>query len=313
MTLVRKTMLLTAAAISLAFGAMGSARADAFAQSILIIDNFRLLHGSSGVPFNVTEFGTLTGTNDAHATAQLNGVFANGAQSFGILTGLNPDVPHQTVGTPNPARTENNFVPFPAPGAVPGTFGYADQNLTGSSITIGMAPAGALAQSRADASLATNGMASGNSDVGTSTTFNFTLGVGDSMMVAFDGTPFTQAFVSPGSTATTNANARLSWSINIINLTTGSTVFAYQPVELNAFSNVSRTDGMPGTTTYAPGTASFSALTPMLNNVDTYQITIQHNTLANALQAQAVPEPATLAIFGLGLLGMSIASRRRKS
>ena len=312
MKLVRKTLLLTAAAASIVIGTMGSAQADSFAQSILIIDNFRLLH-STGVPFNVTDFGTLTGTNDAHATAQLDGVFANGAQSFGILSGTNPDVPHQTVGAPNPALPENNFTPFPPPPPVPGTFGYADQNLTGSSITVGMAPAGALAQTRADASLAMNGSASGNSDVGTSTTFNFTLGVGDTMTVAFDGTPFTQAYVAAGAQPTTNANARLSWSIQIIDLTTGATVFTYAPNELNALSNVSRTDGMTGTTTYAPGTTAFSSTTPILNNVNTYQITIQHNTLANALQdVVAVPEPGTLAIFGFGLLGMSALSRRRK-
>lgn len=312
MKIVRKTMLLTAMAASIAIGGMGSARADAFAQSILVIDNFRLLH-SSGTPFSVTDFGMLTGTNDAHATASLNGVFANGAQSFGILSGVNPDVAHQTVGSPNPALPENNFAPFGSAPPVPGTFGYADQNLAGSSITIGATPAGATAATRADASLAMNGMASGNSDVGTSTTFSFILGAADAMTIAFDATPFTQAFVSADGAPTSNANARLSWSINIIDMTTGMTVFAYAPNELNAFSNVSRTDGFPGTTTYNPGTQSFSATTGMLGTASTYQITIQHNTLANALQAtQAVPEPATLAIFGIGLLGITAVGRRRK-
>lgn len=309
MKLARKNLLLTAFAASLTLAFAGSARADAFAQSILIIDNFRLLH-SNGTPFAATDFGLLTGTNDAHATASLNGVFANGAQSFGILSGVNPDVPHQTVGAPNPARPENNFTPFPAAPPVPGTFGYADQNLTGSSITVGTTPAGATAQTRADASLAMNGNSSGNSDVGTSTTFNFTLGVGDTMSVSFNGTPFTQAFVSAGSSPTTNSNARLSWSINIVDLSTGAPVFSYQPTQLNALSNVSRTDGLPGTTTYNPGTMAFLSTTPLLNNTTTYQITIQHNTLANALQAQ-VAEPATLAVFGIGLLGMAGLMRRR--
>ncbi|MES3020518.1 MAG: EDSAP-1 family PEP-CTERM protein [Pseudomonadota bacterium] len=312
MKLLKKTLMLAAAAAGIAFGGMGTAHADSFASSILIIDNFRLLH-SDGTPFSTADFVNLTGTNDAHATASLNGVFANDAQSFGILSGVNPDVANVTVGAPNPARPPNNFTPFPNPPPVPGTFGYADQNLTGSSIQIGMAPAGALAQTRADASLAVNGMASGNSDVGTSTTFQFTLAAGDSMTVSFDANPYTQAYVSAGSSPTTNANARLSWSIQIIDLSTGLPVFTYAPNALNAMSNVSRTDGFAGTTTYAPGTAAFLATTPILNATSTYQITIQHNTLANALQAQAVPEPATLAIFGIGLLGMSAFGRRRKA
>jgi hypothetical protein len=314
MNIVRKTLMLTLAAASIGIGAMGNAQAAAFASSILDITNFRLLH-SSGVAFSSTDFSTLTGTNDAHATASLNGVFANGAQSFGILSGTNPDVPHQCVGVPCPALAENNFTPFASPPPVPGNFGYADQALTGSSISIGAAPAGAHATTRADASLNLNGVASGNSDVGTSTTFAFALGVGDTMTIAFDATPYTQAFVSAGAGPTTNANARLSWSINIIDLTTGATVFNFAPGALNALSNVSRTDGLPGITTYnaALTTFAFSSATPFLTAGTPYQISIQHNTLANALiDVTQVPEPGTLAIFGLGLLGMSALGRRRK-
>lgn len=312
MKIVRKTMMLSALIAGIAIGGMGSARADAFAQSILVIDNFRLLH-SSGVDYSVADFDTLTGTNDAHATASLNGVFANGSQSLGILSGTSPDVAQQWVGNPSPPLAENNFAPLPTPPAVPGTFGYADQNLTGSAIAINGNPAGATAETRAAASLAANGVASGNSDVGTSTTFSFVMGMSDAMIVAFDATAFSQAHVSAGSTPTTNANARLSWSMNIVDLISGLTVFSYAPTELNALSNVSRTDGFAGTTTYSLS-QSFFAPTGLLDAGNTYQITIQHNTLANAFQdqAQAVPEPGTLAIFGLGLLGLTAIGRRRK-
>lgn len=310
MKLSTKSLTLSAAAAALCFGGMGQARADAFAQSVLTINNFRLLH-SSGAAFTPADFGMLDGVNSAHARASLNGVNATAVpQDVPILSGGNPDVAHQFIGLPNPPRAENDFTPFGTPPAVPGTFGYADQNLSGSALALNGNPAGALAQTRADASLQSDGSASGDSDVGTSTTFSFQLGVGDSMTFAFDATPFTQAYTTTG--PATNAIARLSWSLNIVNQSTGEIVYVYQPAELNGLANASRTGTFAGLTTYNPGTLAFSASSPLLNNTDVYQLTIQHNTLANALQESAVPEPGTLAIFGLGLLAMS-GWRRRAS
>ncbi len=310
MKLSTKSLTLSAAAAALCFGGMGQARADAFAQSVLTINNFRLLH-SSGAAFTPADFGVLDGVNSAHARASLNGVNATAVpQDVPILSGGNPDVAHQFIGLPNPPRAENDFTPFGTPPAVPGTFGYADQNRSGSALALNGNPAGALAQTRADASLQSDGSASGDSDVGTSTTFSFQLGVGDSMTFAFDATPFTQAYTTTG--PATNAIARLSWSLNIVNQSTGEIVYVYQPAELNGLANASRTGTFAGLTTYNPGTLAFSASSPLLNNTDVYQLTIQHNTLANALQESAVPEPGTLAIFGLGLLAMS-GWRRRAS
>lgn len=310
MTTFRKSLLTTAAALAVGFASM-PAQAATFASAILDINNFRLLH-SSGIAYSTTDFTILQGTNDAHATASLNGVFANGTSSLGILSGTTPNVAHQCVGAPCPALAENIFTPFASPPPVPGSFGYADQDLTGASITIGAAPAGAHARTRADASTAMNAVASGNSDVGTSTTFSFTLGAADTMTISFDGTPYTQAFVSAGSTPTANANARLSWAINIIDLTTGLSVFEFAPTALNSLSAVSRTDGTTGLTTYDPGTAAYLAVTPLLTAGTSYQITIQHNTLANALQ-QELPEPDSIAVLAAGMLAMSLVLRRRKT
>lgn len=157
----RKTLILSAAVASLCFGAAGSARADAFAQSILQINNFRLLH-SNGTAFTPADFDVLDGVNSAHARSSLNGITSVAPpQDVPILSGLNPDVAHQFVGLPNPPRAENDFSPFPNPPAVPGTFGYADQNLTGSALSVFGNPAGANASTRADASLQGVGTASG--------------------------------------------------------------------------------------------------------------------------------------------------------
>ncbi|MES2015534.1 MAG: PEP-CTERM sorting domain-containing protein [Pseudomonadota bacterium] len=305
MKLVPKTLVLSAVAASLCLGVAGTARADVFASSILTINNFRLLH-ANGSAFAPADFDLLAGSNFAHATASLNaGTSTAVPLNVDILSGSNTDITHQFVGLPSPPRAENNFAPFPNPPAVPGTFGYADQFLTGSALQIGPNPAGALAQTRADASLQTNGMASGDSDVGTLTTFSFSLANAEALTFAFDATPYTQAYATAGGT---NAIARVSWSLSIRNPLTNALIFSFQPGQLNGDSAISRTGAFAGMTTYNPGTFSFSALSPLLNPNDTYQLTIQHNTLANVSQ---VPEPATLAIFGFGLLGMAALRRRR--
>ncbi|MGW8392409.1 EDSAP-1 family PEP-CTERM protein [Pseudoduganella sp. HUAS MS19] len=312
MTTFCKSLLATAALVAAGIASL-PAQASTFASAILDINNFRLLHSDS-TAYSTADFTILQGTNDAHATASLNGVFANGASSIPILTGT-PNVAQQCVGAPCPALPPNNFTPFPYPPPVPGTFGYADQDLTGASITINGNPAGAHARTRADASTALNAIASGNSDVGTSTTFRFTLGASDTMTVEFSADAFTQAFVSMGSGPNANANARLSWSINIVDLTTSARIFEYAPSELNEDSVRSRTDGAPGILTYTfatPVGSPFSAVSPLLTAGNSYQITIQHNTLANALQ-QELPEPDSLAVLAAGMLAMSLALRRRKS
>ena len=87
MKLVRKTLIMSAAVASLCIGMVGTARADAFAQSILTINNFRLLH-SNCTAFTPTDFDTLDGVNSAHAGASLNGVTsAAPSQDINILSG----------------------------------------------------------------------------------------------------------------------------------------------------------------------------------------------------------------------------------
>jgi hypothetical protein len=221
-----------------------------------------------------------------------------------------PNVLQQCLGTCPPVPPDT-YTPIAGVPPIINTFGHADQRLTGASIIINGNPAGANASTRADASTAVNAVASGNSDVGTSTTFSFVLGAADIMTIAFDGDPYTRALVTPGSGPTSNANARLSWSINIVNITTGTNVLSYAPNELNGLSNVSATDGAPNDLIYAPGSAFFTASTALLTAGQTYQITIQHNSLANALQ-QELPEPGTLAVLAAGLLSMSLLRRRRQ-
>lgn len=299
---LQTTMLSTIVLAAAAIGAPGAARADAFAQSILIIDNFRLLH-ANGTPYTSRDFSTLSGGAAAYA-----GAFLNGAADSELQAGAgNVDLVHRGVGADLPARAENHFGPLP--GAA-GNFAYADQHMAGAMLTSTAGAAGALMQTRADASLAGAGAATGYAGMGGSASFSFSLGVGEYMTIAFDALPFTQAYAGAG--APGGASASLSWSISVTDLATGAIVFAFQPEQLNALSNVSRNDALAGATTYQPGWLTFAATTSMLDVGDIYQVNIGQGSFASALQSQAVPEPATLAGCGAGLLAMAALGRRRR-
>jgi hypothetical protein len=300
---IQKTVLMTAAAAGLAIAAMAPAHADAFAQSILVIDNFRLLH-SNGTPFTSTDFSQFGGTNQAGAGGQWNGAFASGALS---LSG-NADVLHQAVGTGPAPRAENDFTPFAGLPAAFGNFGYADQNMSGSLITNTVNPAGATFQTRADAALTMGGSAWGLANLSSSTSFSFALGAGEHMTIAFNANPFSQAYASQGG----SASAAMSWSMRIVDISTGTTVFSYQPDQLNSLGKVVRSDGLEGASTYDPGALFFNATTDVLTAGDIYQLVIEQSNTSDALQPQAIPEPATLAICGFGLLGMAALGRRRR-
>jgi len=300
-----KTLKRILMAAALGLGMLATAQAATFASAVLEIQNLRLLHTPNGASFRVSDFATLDGTNDAQATAQLN-LFSTSDFGSASIIALPPNVDRQCAG---PCFTGPDiFAHLPNPNA---NFGYADQNLTGSSIAPngGDAP-GAFASTRADAGTLTSpNDASGNSNVGTSTTFRFSVAEPGSMTVQFDAIPYLQAFVSAGSVFNTNANAGLTWNISILDLTTGELRMSESPAALN--QSRSRTNGATGTTTYDPGLSSYQFTTDIALETDhEYQLTIRHDTSADALQ-QEVPEPGTLAVLAAGLMSMSLVNRRR--
>jgi hypothetical protein len=106
MKLPKRTMLNSAVLAAVAFGA---AHADTFAQSILVIDNFRLLH-ANGTPYPGSDFALLAASNPAYAGACLNNL-SDSAVQYG--TG-NLDIAQRGAGVDLPARGENLFTPLHA-------------------------------------------------------------------------------------------------------------------------------------------------------------------------------------------------------
>jgi hypothetical protein len=311
---LQKNLLCSAVGAALALGAAGNAHADAFAQSILVIDNFRLLH-ANGTPYDANDFVGLAGTSDTHLAGQLNGTTSSATNWVEFGTGAALDAAQRHVGAGVAPLAENSFQPFEFGPGAPGSFGHADARMDGAVITTALRPAGALTQTRADASLAGAGAASGSAALDSAASFRFSLGNSETMTIAFSARPFAQAYVGSGTGAGATASTGMTWSVSVLDLTTGATVFSFQPEEFNALGTISRSAGFDGATLYAPGSLSFAPTTDLLDAGTFYQVTIAQSSTAGALQGvplQPMPEPATLAGFGAGLLAMAVLARRRR-
>lgn len=309
MAIVRQRMLLAAAAAAIALGHAADARADTFAQAILVIDHFRLTH-SSGTPFDNSNFTTTSAVNTGHAAAALDGRAIAAAGAVRSEAGAGPDVSQQLLGVHPEPLGENDFSPIGAE-QLRGTFGYADQYMSGA-----MAPGGAgqTARTGAAAALGDDGQASGSAAIDGAGGFLFTLGVGGSLTIAFDGTPFAQAVAETEAGTANGASTRLSWALDIHNVDTGALLFAWRPDELNRYGAVGAGAGVGGMATYAPGTLKFDVQTPMLDSGVQYRMTISQGAVASAFQNSVpLPEPGTLALLSLGMLGLAVLGGHRRA
>ncbi|MET0859239.1 MAG: EDSAP-1 family PEP-CTERM protein, partial [Telluria sp.] len=156
------------------------------------------------------------------------------------------------------------------------------------------------------------GAAMGNAGMASATTFLFELGADEFMTISFDAFAFTEASAVGAQNQQHFANAQLAWTISVLDVTSGAVVFTFQPEELNAMSNVSRSTGLAGASSYDPGWMAFSATIGVLTGGTVYNVSISQSTSAIAIGAQQMPEPGTLSAIGAGLLAMATLSRRRR-
>ena len=310
----KKTLLATGMAAALGVTMSSTAQAGVLATSILNISDFVISidNGSDtiGTIVDVSDFSQVFASNNADNSASLNATTLNGS-----LTGQpGPvDLPQLCLGGNCIPFAENDFT-TPAGAQSPPTsqYSYSDQQLGGFSITGLGGPPGAFANTRADVSLVNNATGSSTSNTGTGTAFQFQVGAGiTGLDIDLNYNAFLEAFVdSTDQVPPSAADADISWTISIINLTGGGTLLNQSPDVIN--ENVSLTFPLGSSVIYQDADSlHFDA--NGFNSVDVYQLTVTHSSEANATVQVSEPSTFSMALLGMGILGAGVAVRRRKN
>ncbi|MFN9712222.1 MAG: PEP-CTERM sorting domain-containing protein [Planctomycetota bacterium] len=256
--------------------------AGAYGSSILTTQNVRLQY------FNGTNWVNATTTQ---ATVASTSIFSETTATLGpntvtsgIVSGLN--AAQSYTGTAFPPL-EGSSVPLSAVGmSNTDSFALGDTFGTGSTIIGGSISASTLAEVN---TLSLDGYANGN--VGGSSTFRVNIGQAGSYRLAFDASLTMQT--TEGGTATSQL------SVSITGGTGGD--YPYFAPDMN------RT--ISGNSSVSTGTLSYFTDATVLST-GFRNFTIEQNS---TVSASVIPEPSSIAIFGLMSVGSLAAWRRRRA
>lgn len=347
--ITNKTLIASMVTAAMGIGMVGTANAGATAYSALHLDTIQLFladaaganlasgqvtQGVDGTVFIdnrgsasafLTSIGASPGANEPSTPGDVNlalQCIGSGCATSGGDAAGNPIAPGVPFVASGAAILDNDY----RKQAV-GHFSRSDGGTSGAIIN-GLAvgvPTSAIADTVAEVQLTSTDSGNSDSDVGTtSTTDVIASGVGH-VRLDFNAFGVLESMLHQ---PLTSASANYNWSVNItavqgglVETENGVQIMDWSPqgdgtitvgtilAEGGDMNDSTSVLGFAGT-----DSDGFSGFFSVLSSVETvagqkYRIVINHNSFVAANATKDVPEPATLVLMGLGLLG--IAARRR--